>query len=365
MAQSWPCLAALGGGVHENRDLTESSQRLRIQRDKRDRPYQAYCAMSRGTNREEWSAKRLPSIVKALMGKVRSAGNASRSARHAGNVAGGVMSGFDLCTGTRTEGSETPLPGTPEFPASVPRKHCAMNAVQNTSTLPACEPDGAQATRRAFAEAVVAAAVLYNFVLCFVNTNLFGISAVVVILAEVALIGIAFVLIWDRSSGLLCGPCVHGGLLRRRDRSCAPNSSRNCTRSSHTDCISLPGSDISALVARPIGVVALLIAIAFAVALFEWLAPGVYLRYFESSATTSHAAPSRGSGRQHLCRGLLQRVARFESSDFAALSGRSQSIGDISGRHLRSVTSARLLSPGFCCATASVFALSLQSRSLL
>jgi len=155
-----------------------------------------------------------------------------------------------------------------------------MNAVQNPSTLAACEPDGAEATRRVFAEAVVAAAVLYNFVLCFVNTNLFGISAGVVILAEVVLIGIAFVLIWDRSSGLLAVLAFMAAYFA------AVMVLRSEFDPKIVRDLLIPIVFFS--VGRYLGfprsadrLVTLLIAVAFAVALFEWLAPGAYLRYFE------------------------------------------------------------------------------------
>ena len=74
-----------------------------------------------------------------------------------------------------------------------------MSTVWNTPAVPADEADYAQAIGRVPAAAVVFAAVLFNFVLCFVDTNLFSISAVVVISTEIVLIGMAFGLIWYRS----------------------------------------------------------------------------------------------------------------------------------------------------------------------
>src|SRR5262249_47855065 len=46
---------------------------------------------------------------------------------------------------------------------------------------------------------VTAGTVLYNLLLCFINTNLFGISPSIVVLVEIALIGAALGLIWHRS----------------------------------------------------------------------------------------------------------------------------------------------------------------------
>src|ERR1043165_4976483 len=52
------------------------------------------------------------------------------------------------------------------------------------------------------ASGVVVAAVIYNFVLCFVDTNLFGVSPTIVISCEAALLGTAFALIWYRTPNL-------------------------------------------------------------------------------------------------------------------------------------------------------------------
>ena len=74
-----------------------------------------------------------------------------------------------------------------------------MSTVWNPTAVPADEPDHAQVIGRFPAAAVVFTAVLFNFVLCFVDTNMFGISTGVVISAEIVLIGLAFGLIWYRS----------------------------------------------------------------------------------------------------------------------------------------------------------------------
>ena len=50
--------------------------------------------------------------------------------------------------------------------------------------------------------AVVLAAVLFNWVLCFVNTTLFAVSANLVIGSEMAVIGMALALVWYRGPSL-------------------------------------------------------------------------------------------------------------------------------------------------------------------
>jgi putative polymerase len=55
---------------------------------------------------------------------------------------------------------------------------------------------------KALAPTITGAAVLYNFVLCFVNTNLHGIAPSVVISTEIVLIGLAIGLVWNRSQTL-------------------------------------------------------------------------------------------------------------------------------------------------------------------
>src|SRR5262249_11906748 len=52
------------------------------------------------------------------------------------------------------------------------------------------------------APVITSAAVLYNFVLCFVNTKLHGVSSSTLISVEIALIGMALGLVWNRSRTL-------------------------------------------------------------------------------------------------------------------------------------------------------------------
>ena len=77
-----------------------------------------------------------------------------------------------------------------------------MSVVWHPSSIATAEPSGAHATQRTLASVVVITAALFNFVLCFINTTLFPISANVVIAAEIALIGIALSLVWHRGRSL-------------------------------------------------------------------------------------------------------------------------------------------------------------------
>jgi len=79
-------------------------------------------------------------------------------------------------------------------------KRCAMNTVWNTSAASAAEPNYAQAIGLTPAPLVVFAAVLANFGLCFVNTNVFKVNPSVVISCEIVLIAMAISLIWYRST---------------------------------------------------------------------------------------------------------------------------------------------------------------------
>ena len=74
-----------------------------------------------------------------------------------------------------------------------------MSEVWNRSNDSTDEPVKAQASPQTLAAFAVVAAVLFNMMLCFVNTTLFGISVSVVIAAEMAVIGTALALVWYRS----------------------------------------------------------------------------------------------------------------------------------------------------------------------
>lgn len=129
---------------------------------------------------------------------------------------------------------------------------------------------------------VTLAAVLYNFGLCFVNTKLVGISPSIVISAEITLVGIALCLVRRRNSTLyavllLLAVYFYAVMVFRcefdakiiRDilipiafffLGCSLGSLRSADR-----------------------LVTALIVIAFGVAIFEWLALGTYLQYFDVS----------------------------------------------------------------------------------
>jgi putative polymerase len=81
-------------------------------------------------------------------------------------------------------------------------KRRAMNTVWNSPAVSAAEPNYVQAIGRTLAPLVVFAAVLLNFVLCFIDTNVFSTSAGVVISCEIVLIATAFGLIWYQSTTL-------------------------------------------------------------------------------------------------------------------------------------------------------------------
>jgi putative polymerase len=77
-----------------------------------------------------------------------------------------------------------------------------MSVVWNPSAVSAAEPSHARVTVRTLAPFVVFAAVIFNFVLCFVNTKLFSVNTNVVISCEIVLTATAFGLIWNRGGVL-------------------------------------------------------------------------------------------------------------------------------------------------------------------
>jgi putative polymerase len=74
-----------------------------------------------------------------------------------------------------------------------------MSAIWSPSEVSTSNPADAQGIEHTLAPVVILAAVVFNFVLCFVDTNLFRIGASAVISTEIVLIGMAFGLIWHRS----------------------------------------------------------------------------------------------------------------------------------------------------------------------
>src|SRR5262249_13579416 len=155
-----------------------------------------------------------------------------------------------------------------------------MNTAWNTSAVSAAEPNYAQAIGLTLAPLVVFAAVLSNFGLCFVNTNVFRVSPGVMILSEIVLIAMACSLIWYRSTLLyifllMLSFYFFSVMLVRSDFDpkiirdfLMPfvffflgyylGSVRSCDR-----------------------LVTVLILLALGSALFEWLALNTYLHYFD------------------------------------------------------------------------------------
>jgi putative polymerase len=127
---------------------------------------------------------------------------------------------------------------------------------------------------------VVGAAVLYNFILCFVDTNLFGISDRLVILCEITLVGAAFGLIWYRTRVLytilsLVAAYLFTVMVIRFDFD--PKLVRD---------VLIPiafffmGSYLGSLRSAD-KLMMLLIIFALSAALFEWLALNTFLHHFD------------------------------------------------------------------------------------
>jgi putative polymerase len=155
-----------------------------------------------------------------------------------------------------------------------------MTAAWNSSAVSAAEPNYAPAIGRMLAPLVIFAAVLLNFGLCFINTNVFKVNPSVVILSEIVLIAMAFSLIWYRSTVLYIFLLV---------------------LSVYFFSVMFVRSDFDPKIIRDFlipflffflgyyfgsvrscdGLVTLLILLALGSALFEWLALNTYLHYFD------------------------------------------------------------------------------------
>ncbi len=155
-----------------------------------------------------------------------------------------------------------------------------MSDVWNPSTVSTGEPVDAQAIQRTLAAVVVLAAVLFNLVLCFINTTLFGVGVNVVIAAEIALISMALGLIWYRgyilyTILLLLTAYFFAVMLIRSEFD--PKIARD---------LLIPivffflGSYLGSFRSAD-WLVTFLIFLALGVALFEWLALDTYLHYFD------------------------------------------------------------------------------------
>jgi len=74
-----------------------------------------------------------------------------------------------------------------------------VSVVSILSSVSKTEPVGARVTQPTLAPVVVFGAVVFNMVLCFVNTKPLRVSVDVVVATEIALMGMALGLIWYRS----------------------------------------------------------------------------------------------------------------------------------------------------------------------
>ena len=155
-----------------------------------------------------------------------------------------------------------------------------MSVVWNPSSVPMGDRVAARASQQTLAAVVVFAAVLFNLVLCFVNTKLFGVSGSAVIAAEVAIIGMALSLIWYRGYELytillLMTAYFFAVMLIRSEFD--PKIARDFL---------IPivffflGSYLGSLRSAD-RLVTVLIFVALGVALLEWLALNTYLQYFD------------------------------------------------------------------------------------
>jgi putative polymerase len=144
----------------------------------------------------------------------------------------------------------------------------------------ALAPAEAQSTLQTPAALVVFAATLFNLLLCFVNTNLFGLGANVVIGAEIALIGMALSMVWYRDFALytiLLTVVVYlfAVMLFRSDFD--PKIARDILIAI---IFFFLGSYLGSFRSAD-RLVTLLIFVALGVALFEWFALDTFVRYFD------------------------------------------------------------------------------------
>jgi len=153
-----------------------------------------------------------------------------------------------------------------------------MTVTWNPSVVSTGEVEASVAQR--VATVIVFAAALFNLVLCFVNTTLFGIGVNVVVATEIALIGVALALVWFRGYALytlllLLTAYLFAVMLVRSEFD--PKVARD---------LLIPivffflGSHLGSLRSAD-RLVTLLILVALAGALFEWLALNTYLHYFD------------------------------------------------------------------------------------
>jgi putative polymerase len=154
-----------------------------------------------------------------------------------------------------------------------------MTVVSESPNILRGEPNAVGTTAPTLAAVVTAASVLFNFILCFINTNIFSVSPGIVVSTEMTLIGLALGLIWYRTIALyaillaLTAYFLTVMLIRSEFD---PKIIRD---------ILIP--IVFFFVGRELGstrsadrLVTFLIVVAFAVAIFEWLTPKSFLHFF-------------------------------------------------------------------------------------
>jgi putative polymerase len=155
-----------------------------------------------------------------------------------------------------------------------------MSVVWNPLAASASEPAGAQAAQSTLAITVVCATVLFNLVLCFVNTTLFGIGTNAVVATEIVLIGVALGITWYRSytlyAILLASTAYFFAVMLIRSE-IDPKIARDFLI---PIVFFFVGDQLGSLRLAD-RMVTLLIVIALGVAAFEWLALDTYLHYFD------------------------------------------------------------------------------------
>ena len=155
-----------------------------------------------------------------------------------------------------------------------------MSVVWNPLAASASEPAGAQGAQSTLAITVVCATVLFNLVLCFVNTTLFGIGTNAVVATEIVLIGVALGITWYRSytlyALLLASTAYFFAVMLIRSEF-DPKIARDFLI---PIVFFFVGNQLGSLRLAD-RMVTLLIVIALGVAAFEWLALDTYLHYFD------------------------------------------------------------------------------------
>ena len=154
-----------------------------------------------------------------------------------------------------------------------------MSIAWDPSAVSFGEQNDSGAVGRILAQTLVFAAVIFNFVLCFINTNVVGITDRVVISTEIILVGAAFGLVWN------CSRMLYDILYFVTVYFFAVMTFRGAFDAKIVHDVLTPiifffvGSYCGTLRSAD-KLVTFLIFLAFGVALFEWIALDTYLSYF-------------------------------------------------------------------------------------